>query len=84
MVKIVVQWLPEWRTLHFAGDREYVCRTVLRDLEPSIEFTDPMPMNASLYGPTPEYSGSGRPRVHGARVPSPKKLLAGAPPYALG
>lgn len=73
MVELLASWLPEGRTLHLTGDREYACRTVLRGLDSNIEFTGPMPMNASLYGPVPEYSGLGRPRVRGLRKPSPKQ-----------
>lgn len=73
MVELIAQWLPEGRTLHLTGDREYACRTVLRDLDTSIQFTGPMPMDASLYGPVPEYGGVGRPRVRGKREASPKQ-----------
>ena len=73
MVKLLAQWLPEGRTLHLSGDREYACRTVLRDLDANVQFTGPMPMDALLYGPVPKYKGVGRPRVRGERVPNPKQ-----------
>lgn len=73
MVVTLARWLPQGRSLHLTGDREYACRTVLRDLEPTIHFSGPIPMDALLYGPVPAYSGIGRPRVHGERVPSPKQ-----------
>ena len=73
MVGLLAQWLPDGRTLHLTGDREYACRTVLRDLDAKIHFTGPMPMDALLYGPVPKYSGRGRPRVHGRRQASPKQ-----------
>jgi len=73
MVETLAKWLPEGRTLHLTGDREYACRTVLRELDSEIHFTGPMPMNAHLYGPVPTYSGTGRPRVRGERVASPKE-----------
>lgn len=73
MVEILAEWLPEGRSLHLTGDREYACRTVLRDLDTAMQFTGPMPMDALLYDPVPEYSGKGRPRVHGERVANPKQ-----------
>ena len=73
MVETLLEWLPEGRTLHLTGDREYSCRTVLRDLDTKAQFTGPLPMDALLYGPVPEYGGRGRPRVHGKKVASPKQ-----------
>lgn len=75
LVEILLAWLPEGRTLHLTGDREYACRTVLRDLDTKVQFTGPLPMDALLYGPTPKYGGRGRPRVHGERVASPKQRV---------
>lgn len=72
LVGILAGWTPEDRYLHLVGDREYACRTLLADLPMSIEFTGPMPMNASLYGPVPEYQGRGRPRTRGRRLRSPQ------------
>lgn len=72
MVHTLAKWLPADRGLHLTGDREYACKTVLRGLDPSIEFTGPMPMDAMLYEPSPGYQGRGRPRLKGKRLPSPK------------
>jgi hypothetical protein len=73
MVEMLAKWLPEGLTLHLTGDREYACRTVLRNLDHRIQFTGPIPKDALLYRPVPKYSGRGRPRVHGERVASPKQ-----------
>lgn len=73
MIELLDARIPEGRTVHVTGDREYACRTVLRGLDPKIHFTGPMPMDASLHGPVPEYSGRGRPRVRGEREPSPEQ-----------
>ena len=69
---ILASLLPSGRTLHLTGDREYACRTLLRDLDREIQFTGPMPMNAMLFGPVPRYAGIGRPRCRGKRLPNPK------------
>lgn len=75
MVERLAQWLPDGRRLHLSGDREYACRSVLRDIATSIEFTGPLPMDAALFEPlSPDRKrGMGRPRVHGERLPSPKQ-----------
>ena len=72
LIEILARWLPEGRVLHLTGDREYACKTLLRDLDPKVQFTGPMPMNAMLFGPVPKYRGIGRPRVRGQRLRSPK------------
>jgi hypothetical protein len=72
MVNLLAEWLPDDRSLHLTGDREYACKTLLRGLSANIDFTGSMPMDALLYKPTPQYRGIGRPRVHGTRLPSPK------------
>ena len=72
LIEILARWLPEDRVLHLTGDREYACKTLLRDLDPKVQFTGPMPMNAMLFGPVPKYRGIGRPRVRGQRLRSPK------------
>ena len=72
LVTILTKWLPADRTLHLTGDREYACKTVLRNLDQEVQFTGPMPMDAMLFGPVPEYAGTGRPRRRGKRLPSPK------------
>jgi len=76
MVNTLAAWLPADRALHLTGDREYACKTVLRNLDPSIEFTGPMPMDALLYARVPAYQGRGRPRVRGKQLPNPKARAA--------
>jgi len=72
LVVILKRWLPEDRSLHLTGDREYACKTVLRDLDQDIHFTGPMPMDASLFAPVPKYGGKGRPRCRGKLLANPK------------
>ena len=72
LITIFAKWLPNGHTLSLTGDREYACKTLLRDLDGRIQFTGPMPMDAMLFGPVPEYRGIGRPRTRGERLPSPK------------
>ena len=79
LIEILARWLPEGRVLHLTGDREYACKTLLRGLDPKVQFTGPMPMNAMLFGPVPKYSGIGRPRVRGQRLRSPKARARRSP-----
>lgn len=76
MVDLVASWLPADRTLHVLGDSEYACKTVVRSLPESAVFTGAMCMDAALHEPPPPYSGMGRPRVVGKRLPSPKEMAA--------
>jgi len=79
MLDVLLGWLPAGRTLNLAGDREYGCQTVIRDLDPRVTFTGALPMNALLLAPTPKrWNGRGRPPTKGTRQPSPR-ALAGDP-----
>jgi len=73
MLQILDSWLPEDRVLDLAADREYACRTLLRDPLPHVEFTGPMPLNAALCVPGRlPAQRTGRPRKKGLPLPSPK------------
>lgn len=81
MIALVGSWVPTDRTLHLVGDSEYACKTVVRALPRNVLFTGPMCMDAALYEPPPPYSGRGRPRVVGKRVPSPRQLAESKLPW---
>lgn len=77
----VLRWLPEGRRLHVVGDREYACKTLLRELDARIDFSGPMPLNAALYAPhdgRPQ-QGRGRRRLKGARLMNPQMTVAKRP-----
>ena len=78
LVEKLASWLPEGRTVHLMGDREYACKTVLRDLDQAVEFTGPMPMDAMLFKLLSEdyRQKRGTRRVMGDRLPSSKELAA--------
>lgn len=71
LIGVLRDRLPTGKRLHVAGDREYACKTLVRSLDESVDFTGPMPMDAALYAPAGEYSGVGRPRKRGERLRSP-------------
>jgi hypothetical protein len=58
------------------GDTEYACKTVVRNLAENQFFTGSMTMDAALYKEPGPYSGRGRKRVKGKRLPSPAALAA--------
>lgn len=71
MLTLLCSWLPEGRTLDLAGDGEYACKTLLRDLPPNVVFTGPMLMDAALFARPLKRGGRGRPRFKGDRLASP-------------
>ena len=81
LIEKLNSWIPSDRSLNLMGDREYACKTTLRGLDPSIEFTGPMPMNAMLYAPLPQdyRQKRGRHRIKGRKLPSPAQLAAKHP-----
>ncbi len=78
MFELLATWLPENRRLHLIGDAEYACNVLVLGLSDSVKFTGPMTMDAALYRKAKPYSGKGRPRKKGTRLPSPKALAADA------
>ena len=71
MLTKLCSWLPQGRRLDLAGDGEYACKTLLRDLDPNVVFTGPMLMGAALFARPVKRSGPGRPRLKGERLASP-------------
>jgi len=69
-------WMPEERRLLVVGDGEYSCRTVVRGLPGRVVYVGRMGMDAALFAEPGEYSGKGRPRKKGDRLPNPAQLAA--------
>ena len=68
--------LPE-RKLVVVGDSAYAAIDFLTQMqELRIGFVTRLRMDAALYEPAPAYSGRGRPRKKGARLPTPGQVLA--------
>jgi len=76
MLRQVLAELPPDRAVQLLADREYASQTVVRHLPRHVTFIGAMHMDAAFYAPAPRYRGVGRPRVKGARLPSPNQLLA--------
>jgi hypothetical protein len=76
LVQLLEAWIPSKRRLFVIGDTEYACRTLVRGITATTHFVGPMAMNAALHEPVGAYSGFGRPRKTGDRLPSPQQLAA--------
>lgn len=59
-----------------AGDREYACKALVRELALQSAFVGPAVMDAALYAPPSPYRGLGRPRKVGRRLRSPEQLAS--------
>lgn len=65
------------KTLHFLGDSAYTAPAVLARIPPRIDVTGRVNLDARLHAAPParREEQRGRPRVRGARLPSPQELL---------
>lgn len=73
MVYQLRRWLPE-RKLVVVGDNTYAALDLLaacQALPNPVTVVTRLRMDAALYEPAPPYSGKGRPRKKGARLPTP-------------
>jgi hypothetical protein len=80
MIKQLRRWLPA-RNLVIVGDSSYAALDLLaacQTLMPAVTFITRLRMDAALYEPAPAYSGIGRPRRKGARLPTPQVYLEAA------
>jgi len=71
------RWLPH-RPLVVVGDRTYAALEFLhrcQTLSQPVTIITRLRLDAALYTPTPVYSGVGRPRKKGARLPTPQQAL---------
>ncbi len=90
LVELLCRLLPSTRHLRLLGDDEYATKIVATrisllekeataetcrlSLPEKITLCGPMHMKAAFFSPTPFYSGRGRPRTKGRRLPSPRTL----------
>lgn len=73
MLELMRATVPERIRLILAGDSEYACQTLLKDLPPGVDFVGPIHRRAALHGPVKAYAGKGRPRKKGDREASPEE-----------
>ena len=79
MIREVAGWLPG-RELHVCADGAYMSLAG-EDLK-GAHLTSRIRRNAAIYEPAPPHTGMrGRPRLRGARLPSPTELAAATRPH---
>jgi hypothetical protein len=78
LLRILMRWFPDRRFV-FAGDGGYGSHEMARLADRSrqrLTVVSKFPANANLHDAPPPYSGQGRPRVKGAKLPSPQEVVA--------
>lgn len=83
LVRLVVRWAPG-RRFRVVGDGAYGTHGLADAFNPRssrrslrrVTLVSRFKMNAALYAPPPRYSGRGRPRIKGHRLPSPGQVAA--------
>jgi hypothetical protein len=71
------RWLPQ-RAIVIVGDSSYAALDLLaacQALAEPVTFVTRLRLDAALYEPAPPYSGMGRPRRKGQRLPTPRQVL---------
>jgi hypothetical protein len=80
LLRLLLRWFPDRRFV-LAADGNYGSHE-MAELAPRsrgrLHLVSKLPANANLYEPPPAYSGHGRPRVKGAKLPSPRDVVATA------
>jgi hypothetical protein len=80
LLRVLLRWFPG-RQLVFAGDQGYGSHEMARLAGGSrgkLHLVSKFYPGANLYEPPPAYSGKGRPRVKGAKLPAPREVVAKA------
>ena len=78
IIQLIVRWLPD-RHLVFVGDSSFAVLDLLYLVSstPGVDMITRLRLDAQLYDPAPKRKAgqTGRPRVKGARRPSPQQVL---------
>jgi DDE superfamily endonuclease len=78
MLKLLRRWLPK-RALVVVGDSAYAALDFLSAMRQlHLTFVTRLRLDAALYEPAPPYSGQGRPRKKGTRLPTLTQVLQNA------
>jgi hypothetical protein len=80
LLRLLLRWFPDRRCV-FAGDQNYGSHEMAA-LAPRthnrLHVVSKFYPDANLYEPPPAYAGNGRPRVKGAKLPTPQQVVATA------
>jgi DDE superfamily endonuclease len=80
LLRILLRWFPD-RQFVLAGDQGYGSHEMARlagNSQGKLHLVSKFYPDANLYEPPPAYSGKGRPRVKGAKLPTPQEEVAKA------
>lgn len=80
LLRILLRWFPD-RQFVFAGDQNYGSHEMAQLTPRSqgrLHVVSKFYPDANLYAPPPPYTGRGRPRVKGDKLPSPRQVVARA------
>lgn len=80
LLRILLRWFPD-REFIFAGDATYGTHELTcfaQGTKGRLHLVSHFYPDANLYEPPPPYTGHGRPRVKGAKLPSPQQVVAPA------
>jgi DDE superfamily endonuclease/Archaeal putative transposase ISC1217 len=78
LLRVLLRWFPQ-RPFLFAGDSGYGSHEMAcfaQKTQGRLTLVSKFPPDGNLYEPPPPYAGNGRPRVKGAKLPSPKAVVA--------
>lgn len=78
LLRLLLRWFPD-RQFIFAGDQNYGSHdmaTLAGHSQGRLHLVSKFYPDANLYEPPPPYAGHGRPRVKGAKLPSPQEVVA--------
>lgn len=80
LLRLLLRWFPD-RQFLFAGDQNYGSHEMAMlasQTQGRLHGVSKFYPNANLYEPPPAYSGNGRPRVKGRKLPTPQEVVATA------
>jgi hypothetical protein len=80
LLRVLLRWFPD-RQFVFAGDQGYGSHEMARLAGGSrgrLAVVSKFYPDANLFEPPPAYQGKGRPRVKGAKLPTPQEVVAKA------
>lgn len=80
LLRLLLRWFPD-RQFVLAGDQGYGSHEMARLASQSqgrMHLVSKFHADANLYEPPPAYTGRGRPRVKGTKLPTPREVVASA------
>jgi DDE superfamily endonuclease len=81
LLRLLLRWFPDRRFV-CAGDQSYGSHDMASRASRTrgrLHRVSKFYPNANLYEPPPAYAGNGRPRVKGAKLPTPQEVVATTP-----